>query len=105
MTYYDFGYFLDTVKHLDYDDIMLATKQQLAKVTEKGKKGEVLNYGGKLKGFLFWLKTGKKPYNFYKNEFVQLKSICENLVAKKQLKSSTLALFKKAWEEDKKRAA
>ncbi len=93
MPNYDFDYFLSTVKHLDYKDVVLTVQQQLDKTPQNVKKGEAMEFKTRLSGLLYWLDTGKKNVHFPKFEFIKLRELCENLVAKKQLRASTLKVF------------
>jgi hypothetical protein len=95
MSNYNFDHFINTVKYLDYDDIILAANKQLEKSGYKAKKGEDAAFSSMLRGFLYWMATSEKPGDLLEEDFEKLKPICANLVAKRQLKPYALAVFKK----------
>jgi len=51
------------------------------------------HYVAVLKGFLFFMKNGIKPYGVHDEDFQLFRPICENLVHKKQFKSSIMDFF------------
>lgn len=94
--YYNFEDFLNVVKHLDSEDILLAARQklvQLEKTSVRAKKEGVGELIQNINDLVAWIKTGKKPTRLAPHEFIKLKPICENLVAKRQMNSTTIKQF------------
>lgn len=93
-----FDDFLNSIKYLDYDDALAAANihtKGLEKVHGWQEKREARLMAEKLKGLLYWLKTGKRPAKIAPEEFMKYKPICESLVARKQLNSEALKVFAK----------
>jgi hypothetical protein len=96
MKNYDFDDFLNTIKHLDLTDALSAAQQrhrELVKTWGVPNRKEALILSDKINGVIYWLETGDQPTHMLPREFVKLKPLCENLIAKQQLKPGTLAVF------------
>jgi len=99
---YDFQKFIDSVKDFDYLEIIKSAEQRCYELESLsyGRKGAVraremgsARLADQLKGLLFWLRTGQKPFGLSDGHFEAWKVICERLVAKQQLKPEALAVF------------
>ncbi len=100
---YDFQKFIDSIKDLDYHEIMLAAQRRCHDLESisYGRKGAVraremgsTQLAEQLKGLLFWLRTMQKPAGLSDGHFASLRAICENLVRKGQLKPEALNIFR-----------
>ena len=56
-------------------------------------KGYGQNYFDALKGFIYFMRYKQKPYRIKEENFQMFRSVCENLVAKKQLLPDILKVF------------
>jgi len=95
--YYDFEDFINVIKHLDSDDILLTARQklvQLEKGSVRSKKEGAGDLIQKIKYLVSWVRTGKRPSRLADHEFVKLKPVCQSLVAKKQMDSQIIKQFK-----------
>ncbi len=99
---YDFQRFIESVKDLDYHEIILAAQRRCHELEaiSYGVKGAVraremgsTEVAEQLKGLLFWLRTMQKPAGLSDGHFASLRGLCENLVRKEQLKPEALNIF------------
>ncbi len=94
----DFENFLNTVRYMDYEDAIttadaMATKLEKSPGRMDRKESQIQH--NKVRGFLYWIKTGKKPTGLTTQEFLELRPVCENLISKKQLHPTARDIFKK----------
>jgi hypothetical protein len=99
---YDFRPFIDSVKEMDYLDIIKAAERRCYELESisYGQKGAVraremgsTRLAEQLKGLLFWLRTMQKPLGLSDGDFASLRVICDNLVRKQQFKPEALDIF------------
>ena len=78
----------------DKDDILRLLESE-AKEAEKISeiKGYGHDYVETLRGFVYFLKYQQKPYGIREEHFQIFRSVCEILVAKKQLSPDILKMF------------
>lgn len=100
---YNIGDFIEKVKVKNLPEIIFEAQDEVyqAEIGTSGVKGAVakrnagaLEYANDLKGLIFFLNSGIKPFGVSESVFFSFKPICENLVRKKQLKPEILELFK-----------
>lgn len=99
---YDIREFIEKVKDKNYLEIMMDAQREAygAEQGTSGVKGAVkkredgaLKYADDLKGLIFFLGNGIKPFGVSDSVFHSFKPICENLVNKKQFKPEILEVF------------
>lgn len=99
---YDFEKFIVQIKELSLHEMIFTANERCTRLegASFGRKGAVkrrqdgsMEFVEKLKGLLFWLGNGIKPYGLDEYDFQLLKPLCVNLVAKKQLKPEALETF------------
>lgn len=93
----NFESFLVGISDLSYLE-MIKEAELKCKLLENTKNRDLItqNYdiAEKIKNFLFWLRTGEKPYSLDKKTFLLIKPICKNLIDKGQLKNEAIEIFK-----------
>ncbi len=100
--YYNMNKFLERVKDKDLHEITQLAQNEvyLTELGTSGVKGAVkkresgaLEYASDLKALIFFLGNGIRPHGINESVFQSFKPLCENLVEKKQFKSSILDIF------------
>jgi hypothetical protein len=89
-----FSEFIEAVKDKDKLDILRLAESE-AKEAEKISEIKVygLNYYEVLREFIYFMRYQQKPYRIKEEYFQMFRSVCENLVAKKQLSPDIMKLF------------
>lgn len=99
---YDITKFIERIKDMDYIQILAEAKEEVyrAESATSGVKGSIkkreagaLGYASEIKGLIFFLSTGTKPFGINDTIFYSFKPIVQNLVNKKQFKSEALEVF------------
>ena len=99
---YDICEFIERIKDKNYPEIILEAQDEVYRAENGsfGVKGAVakrnsgsIEYASDLKGLIFFLGNGIKPFGVSDSVFYSFKPICENLVNKKQFKPEILNLF------------
>lgn len=99
---YDFQRFVDSVKDLDYENIVTAAsgrryQMQSISFSHKGAKQAremgSAHFMSQLSGLISWLRDFQKPLGLSDGDFASLRVLCENLVKKGQLKPEALDAF------------
>lgn len=103
MMTYDFDAFLERMAKLDYLKIIAVADEECGRVesfsrrvpgaVERRKRGS-LQYAAKIKGFLFYMRYGKRPQGVSDSDFQKYKVVVEALVRKKQYKPEVLNAFR-----------
>jgi hypothetical protein len=100
---YDINKFIERIKDMDYVQILTEAQQEVyrAESGTSGVKGAVkkresgaLGYAADIKGLIFFLSSGIKPFGVSDYIFYSFKPIIQNLVNKKQFKPEALEVFK-----------
>ena len=75
--------------------VILNLAESEAKEAEKISevKGYGQDYVDALMGFIYFLRYHQRPYKIEEEHFQMFRSVCEKLVAKKQLSSDVLKIF------------
>ena len=103
MRRYDFSEFIERVKALDYLEMIRAAEQEAAGVEHnlygRGKTARMKQeaggkeYNNLLGGFLFLLRSGRKPASVSEWEFPSMRPAIESLVQRGNMKPEALAVF------------
>ena len=91
---FDFAEFVNAIEDGDLHDILRLSESE---ATEAQKVAEIKGYGqdyvDAVRAFVYLLRYGQKPVGIDEERFQTCRSICEKLVAKKQLLPHILGLF------------
>jgi len=89
-----FSDFINAVKDRDKLDVLRLAESE-AKEAEKISEIKVYaqNYYEALREFIYFMRYLQKPYRIKEEDFQMFRSVCENLVAKKQLDPDILKMF------------
>ena len=90
----NFSEFINAVKDKDKLDILRLAEseaKEVEKITEI--KGYGYSYFEALKGLIYFMRYKQKPYRIKEEYFQMFRSVCENLVIKKQLFPEVLKIF------------
>jgi len=99
---YDICQFIEKIKDNDWHKIIAEAQEEAYRAEQgtSGVKGAVkkreagaLDYANDLKGLIFFLGNGIKPFGVSDSVFHSFKPICKNLVEKKQFNPEVLNLF------------
>jgi len=86
--------FIGAVKNRDKPDILrLAESEALEAEKISEIKGYGQDYAEMVSDFIYFLRYGQKPDGIDEEHFQMFHSVCENLIAKKQLLPEVLKLF------------
>jgi len=101
-SFYKIEKFIEAVKDKDYIEILRLAEREVNYAERKMAphvKGAVKarqeggRYVAVLKGFLFFMRYGIKPYGVSDTDFELFRPVCESLVQKKQFKPSIMNFF------------
>jgi len=91
---FNFAEFMKAVEGRDLHDVLRLAESE---ATEAEKVAEVKGYGedytDAVRGFVYLMRYGQKPVGIEEKRFQAFRSVCEKLVAKKQLLPHILGLF------------
>ena len=93
---YDFDTFLNSIKYLDKEDILVTTYKKHKSLDKSSPIMSTefrLDLQNSISGLLYWLERGERPSNMREVDFIKLKPICESLIRKEQMDSSVLRIF------------
>lgn len=99
---YNFLDFIEKVKDMDYQDIMIYGDREVARMesmsylnpgTENNINMEKTKYSEQIKAFLFFMSQGIKPMGVSAYDFRLYRIVVEYLIAKEQMKPETIEIF------------
>ena len=91
---FNFTEFINAVKDKDKPDILRLTESEATEAEKISQiKGYGQNYVEAVREFLYFIRYGQKPDGLEEEYFQKFRTVCENLVAKKQLLPEVLKLF------------
>ena len=99
---YNFVDFIETVKDMDYQDIVSYGDREIARmksISSSNNGGEIDNnsesakYSEQIKAFLLFISQGIKPMGLSAYEFRLYRIVVEYLVAKEQMKPEAIEVF------------
>jgi len=102
---FDIGAFVDRVKEFDRLQIVAAAREEIARAEALSfrRKGAVrareegsTQYAEILKGLVWFLEQGTKPFGVPPADFRRFRPICEALIEKQQMDAAALKLFESA---------
>ncbi len=102
MQKYNFTEFLASMAKLDHDEILRRADAECDLVERRsyGRKGAVRErefgsseYAEQIKAFLFFMRSGSRPYGASDEDFQNYRPVVEALVQKGQIKPETLSAF------------
>jgi hypothetical protein len=104
MSDFNFKEFLDGIEDLDFFQAAQRAEHELHFVEplarRQFRKRDIqrdtrpIRYSDQLSGLLFWFHSAMKPAGLSEQEFQLIRSLCERLVQKGQLKKEALLAFK-----------
>lgn len=97
MNHYSFEKLVKEIENMSWDQMITFCNEKciiFEKASSKTEEGrERVRLANDIKGVLFWLGNGVKPYSLENGKFQMLKTLCLNLINKSQLKKEALEAF------------